>query len=556
MSDRTFPEQGPDRSAILFQMSSGRGGDIEKGRSASHADPSGDSPGKPAPPSKPDACRDFMEQMPFGVLTVRPDFAVDYLNGRFREMFGYEIEDIPDIRSWFEKFVHKPVLHNMLDQLFNARTPRTAGMHRETVIAVQARQGGRRLCQVHFVALADGRLLTTYEDVAERSRIESEIQYTKIDSVGILTSGLAIIMNGIVEGLQGLLETFQGQDSPAVKQLQAIEQEARSGRELLSRIQSFAGGRMKGAKPVDLNEILRKTSTIFANTRGGISVRRKLEDNLWAVEVDRIQLEKMLIHLYVYLQQMSPDSGEFHIEAGNALLFAPESTLYRVNPGRYVKVTLAGSAVTQEGQASRPRALRLSSLMNEIGPQDSLSITYAQCIVQGHDGVMTLSGVEGSTPVIQILLPASKARAVSAPARRDAHPSGGTILLVDDDEILIGVIREILETAGYRVLTACSGREAIEIYDAWEGDIDLVMLDMIMPGIGGAETFRALKKMDPRVSVIIISGYSLPDEVRELLAQGCRGFLQKPFLIPELFQKIRQVIRRDDGERGQTHERR
>jgi two-component system cell cycle sensor histidine kinase/response regulator CckA len=126
---------------------------------------------------------------------------------------------------------------------------------------------------------------------------------------------------------------------------------------------------------------------------------------------------------------------------------------------------------------------------------------------------------------------------------------------VDDDEILIGVIREILETAGYRVLTACSGREAIEIYDAWEGDIDLVMLDMIMPGIGGAETFRALKKMDPRVSVIIISGYSLPDEVRELLAQGCRGFLQKPFLIPELFQKIRQVIRRDEGERGQTHER-
>jgi two-component system cell cycle sensor histidine kinase/response regulator CckA len=522
MSDRTYPQQDPDRAA---------------------------------PPSKSDACRDFMEQMPFGVLTVRPDFTVDYLNGRFREMFGYEIQDIPDVRSWFEKFVYKPVSHNMLDQFFNARTPRTAGMHRETVIAVQSRQGGTRLCQVHFVALADGRLLTTYEDVAERSRIESDIQYTKIDSVGILTSGLALIMNEIVEGLQGLLETFQGQDSPAVKQLQAIEQEACSGRELLSRIQSFAGGRMKGAKPVDLNEILRKTSTIFANTRGGITVRRKLEDNLWAVEVDRIQLEKMLIHLYVYLQQMSPDSGEFHIEAGNALLFAPESTLYRVKPGRYVKVTLAGSAVTQEGQASRPRALRLSSLMNEIGPQDSLSITYAQCIVQGHDGVMTLDGVEGSTPVIQILLPASKARAVSAPARRDAHPSGGTILLVDDDEILIGVIREILETAGYRVLTACSGREAIEIYDAWEGDIDLVMLDMIMPGIGGAETFRALKKMDPRVSVIIISGYSLPDEVRELLAQGCRGFLQKPFLIPELFQKIRQVIRRDEGERGQTHER-
>jgi CheY-like chemotaxis protein len=129
------------------------------------------------------------------------------------------------------------------------------------------------------------------------------------------------------------------------------------------------------------------------------------------------------------------------------------------------------------------------------------------------------------------------------------------ILLVDDDEILMEVIREILETAGYQVLTDFNGREALEIYEAWKGDIDLVMLDMIMPGMGGADTFGALKEIDADVAVIIVSGYSLPDEVRELLAQGCKGFLQKPFLISELFQKIRQVIRRDEGERRQTHER-
>jgi len=550
MSVRYFPAHGKDDAERKAQMSESRECDSEKGHPIPEADPSGAHPGKTGPPSQSDACRDFMEQMPFGVLTVRSDFTVDYVNGKFGEMFGYEIQDIPDIRSWFEKFVHKPVSNNMLDQLFHARTPRAGGLHRETVIAVQTKRGGRRLCQVHFVALADGRLLTTYENVAERSRIESELQYTKIDSVSILTSGLALIMNGIVEGLQGLLEPSQEVDSPVVKQLQAIEQEARSGRELLLRIQSFAGGRRKESKPVDLNEILRKTSTIFAKTRGGITVRRKLEEKLWAVEVDRIQLEKMLIHLYIHLQQMSPKSSEFHIEAENACLFAPESTLYRVKPGRYVKVTLAANAAVP-GPAGRPRALRLSSLMNEIGLRDSLSITYAQCIVQSHDGVMTLSGDEGFPPVLHILLPASESLTPGATVRREAGSSGGTILLVDDDEVLIEVIREILETAGYQVLTAFSGREAIEIYEAWEGDIDLVMLDMIMPGMGGAETFRDLKRMDPHVSVIIVSGYSLPDDVRELLAQGCRGFLQKPFLIPELFQKVRQVIRRDEeGKRG------
>ena len=235
MSDRTYSQKDPDRAA---------------------------------PPSKSDACRDFMEQMPFGVLTVRSDLTVDYLNERFREMFGYEIQDIPDIHSWFEKFAYKPVSHKLLDQLFHARTPKADGMHRETIIAVQTKRGGRRLCQVHFVALADGRLLTTYENVAERSRIESDMQYTKIDSVGILTSGLALIMNGLLEGLQGLLDTFQGQDSPAVKQLQAVEQEARSGRELLLRIQSLAGGRLQEVKPVDLNEILRKTSIHIRQRQG------------------------------------------------------------------------------------------------------------------------------------------------------------------------------------------------------------------------------------------------------------------------------------------------
>jgi CheY-like chemotaxis protein/PAS domain-containing protein len=548
MSEKVIPVQEPDHAARRHQASGGRERNHAKGQSVPGADPSGDAAGMLYESSRPDSCRDFMEQMPFAVLIVRTDFTVDYLNGRFREMFGYEIQDIPDVRSWFDCFVHKPISHDMIDQFFDTRTPRTAGMHWETVIAVRTRQCGRRLCRVHFVALADGRLLTIYENFAERSRIESDMHYTRIDSVGILSSGLDLVMNGIVEGLQRLLERQQGQEPSVVRQIQGIEQEARSGRELLHRIQNFAGVPVKGAKPVDLNEILRKTSTVFANTRGGITVRRKLKDELWAVTVDRIQLEKMLIHLYIDLQQRSPDSGELHIDTDNACLFGPESTLYKVKPGRYVKVTLSAGATTQ-GQAGRPRALRLSSLMSDTDPLDNMSITYAQCIVQGHDGVMMVSDAGGGVPVIQLFLPACGAKTAPASARRDVSPSGGMILLVDDDAILIEVIREILETAGYRVLKACNGREALEIYEAWRGDIDLVMLDMIMPVMGGAEAFGELKKIDPDVPVIIISGYSLRDEVNELLAQGCKGFLQKPFLIPEMFKEIRRVTRRDEGKR-------
>ncbi len=551
MSEKSFPDQGPEHEAELERADVTEEHGSPKGPSASAAEGSADRAGAQARSSRPDACRDFMEQMPFAVLVARPDYTVDYLNGRFREMFGYDIRDIPDIRSWFEKFVNKPSSLNLFHQYFNSRPAKTTGfgMHSESVIAVQPRQGGRRLCQVHIVVLDDGRLLTTYEDVAERSLLESDMHYAKIDTVGILARGLGLIVNGVVEGLQGLLETSQGQDPALTRRIEAIEQEARSGRELLNRIQTFTGSKMKETRPVDMNEILRKTSTIFANTRGGVTVRRKLEEKIWAVEVDRIHLEKMLIHLYMYLQQKAPESGELLIEAENAVLYAPESTLYRIKAGRYIRVTLAAGAVAP-GRDIRPRALLLSSLMRDVDPQDGMSMTYAQCVVQSYGGVLMMNAEQDAPPLFRILLPASESGGASAPARQDALEQGGMILLVDDDEILLEVTREILETAGYRVLTATSGRQALELFEAWRDEIDLVMLDMIMPGMGGGETFRELKKIEPGVSVIIISGYSLPDEVRELLAQGCKGFLQKPVLVHEMFRKIREAIRGDEEATG------
>jgi two-component system cell cycle sensor histidine kinase/response regulator CckA len=494
--------------------------------------------------------RQIADQLPFGILILRSNFSVETFNATFANMFAYEFKTLPDIGPLFEKAVKKPLMRSMLDPISGKK--QTGGRF-ETVISIESKERGRRLCHIHVFPLTDGRLLTTCDDFTERRRIESEMQYSKVDSVSLLIGGLALIMDDIVKGIQGLSTATWGQEPPVSRQLQAVEEEARSGREFLLRIQTFNGGRTKEAKSADLNEIIRKTSTIFTNTRQGITVRRNLEERLWAVEADRIQLEKMLIHLYMYLQQASPDSGELQIETENMVLPGNASIAYRVNPGRYVRVTLAGQAMPK-GLPGRPKALRLSSLMNETGLRDSLGITFALCFIQSHGGVMTVGGLEESMPVMQILLPATGTPALETPARCAARSSGGTILLVDDDAVLIELNREILEAAGYRVLVACSGREALEVHEMWKGDIDLIMLDMIMPSMGGAETFRELKKRDPRVSVIIISGYSLPDEVCRLLEEGCRGFLQKPFQAPALLKKIRQVMGGQDGSGRESHD--
>ena len=122
-----------------------------------------------------------------------------------------------------------------------------------------------------------------------------------------------------------------------------------------------------------------------------------------------------------------------------------------------------------------------------------------------------------------------------------------TIMLVDDENIILDVNREILETLGFRVLTASTGQEALNVYEAHSGEIDLVILDMIMPDIGGAEIFAAIKGRNSGVRVILSSGYLHNDETAMLMKQGCDAFLQKPFRINDLLAKIREVLEKPDS---------
>ncbi|MFH1081631.1 MAG: response regulator [Pseudomonadota bacterium] len=123
-----------------------------------------------------------------------------------------------------------------------------------------------------------------------------------------------------------------------------------------------------------------------------------------------------------------------------------------------------------------------------------------------------------------------------------AVPGRETILLIDDEEIIIDVSHEILESLGYRVWTARTGQEAIDLYKSRKNEIDLVILDMIMPGMSGGDTFDRLKTINTEVKVILSTGYSLTGQAREIMARGCRGFIQKPYKIETLSQKVREVL--------------
>jgi len=165
-------------------------------------------------------------------------------------------------------------------------------------------------------------------------------------------------------------------------------------------------------------------------------------------------------------------------------------------------------------------------------------------IVMGHKGMINVYSEPGQGTTFNIYLPASEKSVVVETATSSAILKGtGMVLLVDDEAMVLEVNRDMLESLGYRVLAAGSGQEAIAVYMEKKEQIDLVILDMIMAGISGGETFDRLREINPDIRVLLSSGYSVNGQAQEILDRGCRGFLQKPFTLEGLSRKIKEVIR-------------
>jgi CheY-like chemotaxis protein len=180
----------------------------------------------------------------------------------------------------------------------------------------------------------------------------------------------------------------------------------------------------------------------------------------------------------------------------------------------------------------------------EIGRGTGLGLAMVYGIVRGHNGIITVTSKLSEGTKFDIYLPASSRQELENEIKTlQAIVKGNeTILLVDDEEVIIDVSKEVLKMLGYNVLIAHSGHEAITIYSGKKDEIDLVVQDMIMPGMSGVETFYALKNINPAVKVILSSGYVINQQVENIMEHGCRAFIQKPFRMEELSIKIRNVL--------------
>ena len=384
------------------------------------------------------------------------------------------------------------------------------------------------------------------------------LQSKKMEAIGTLAGGIAHDFNNLLMGIQGnvsLMLIDQNPHSPHYQHLRNVEQQVQRGAGLTGQLLGFAKGGKYQVQPTDLKRLIGNQSLMFGRTKKEIIIHEKFEKDLWVVAVDQGQIEQVILNLFVNAWQAMPGGGEIFVKTENVMLDDGHIKPLDLMPGEYVKISVTDTGVGID-EKDLERIFDPFFTTKAVGKGTGLGLASAYGIIENHGGIIDVHSKKGKGSTFNIYLPATGSGIAdeALQVERELKTGNETILLVDDEEIVIDVGEKMLITMGYRVLTAKSGKEAIEIVskgfggnNTEEGDKErhrpnLTILDMIMPGMGGGETFDRMKEIAPDLRVLLSSGYSIDGEATEILARGCDGFIQKPFNIQGLSLKIREVL--------------
>lgn len=392
------------------------------------------------------------------------------------------------------------------------------------------------------------------EEIEKNKTIQNELREKdkkllyaqKMEAVGTLAGGIAHDFNNLLMCVQGNISlVLLGLDSSHTHydKIRNIEEQVKSGVSLTRQLLNFAVQREQELSPVDLNEIISKTASMFARTRKEIAIEKQLDDDLGLVNADKGQIEQVLLNLYVNASQAMPGGGQLTLKTESVSLSVEDARLFFVEEGPYAKVSVSDTGVGMD-EKTRERIFDPFFTTKGMGRGYGLGLASVYGIVKGHRGFVDVQSQKGKGSTFLFYLP--KTTEVCAeqetPVKETILRGQETVLFVDDEQTIIEVMQDILEALGYRVLTANSGEEAVRIYDSMKGEIDLVILDVIMPGMGGMETFEAIKARNTDAKVILSSGYSVNHIAKEIMDRGCRAFIQKPFNIETISKKVRDVL--------------
>lgn len=504
--------------------------------------------------------RKIFENAPEGIFQITLEGRFVSVNVAMSQMLGYEtpeelIADVTDIKRQIYAVPedHDPWLRSVIES--NSVSSFEGEFFRKDHTKMWARVCARPLFHDDgSVIMIEG----TFEDITarkkaeeERARLEEQLRHAqKMEAVGRLAGGIAHDFNNLLQAILGyanLLIIKRGPGDPDRHELEIIEQTVRDGADLVARILTFSRNAETKARPIDLNEEIRKAYRLVRRTIPRmVEIKLLLSDNLRIIDADPVQVEQLLLNLAVNAHHAMPEGGQILIETSNVALSDDYlRTHLRVEPGHYVLLTFSDTGVGMPPDVLE-RIFDPFFTTKTNGEGTGLGLSMVHGIVSQYRGHIRCYSEPGRGASFKIYFPASDKESICDVAITRGMPAFGTetILMVDDDDRIREMGRQMIEMGGYKVLLARSGEEALQVYSSHKDGISLVILDLIMPGMGGNRCLEELLRMDPEVKVLIASGYSSNGLTHADKGRGARGFVSKPYDSKDILAAIRRVLDR------------
>lgn len=375
-----------------------------------------------------------------------------------------------------------------------------------------------------------------------------QIENESPDAVEALAGGIAHDFNNLLAAIKGraslMMNSIQPSD-PLYRHIKEIINCIDKGSEIANQLLGFAKVDEYYTTTMDVNRLVRRAVENVNLMGKRVVLDVELDVKPLMVEADQDKINQVINSILINAIQAMPRGGKLTVRTESAAILNGTADAYGIKSGFFVKITIADNGIGMDKETLEKIFTPFYSKDHEKYPErKGLGLTFAREIVQNHEGVIDVWSSPKKGSSFSIILPLKDVgNTLDIQTENETLALGNeSILMVDDEERILTVGREICKALGYSVVTCDSGKKAIKLYKKESEKINLVILDMIMPGMNGLETFLELKKINPEIKVLLSTGYSIDAKAQEMLKQGCKGYILKPYSVIDFSHKLREIL--------------
>ncbi|MFZ1977072.1 MAG: ATP-binding protein, partial [Bacteroidota bacterium] len=387
-------------------------------------------------------------------------------------------------------------------------------------------------------------------DITERKLYQSQLmQSQKVQSIGTLAGGIAHDFNnilGIILVFTSILEQSKGDEEKISKSTATIIQAVNRGAALVRQILTFARQTGVSMKPLRIPDLIRELVVMLKETFPAvIEFQTNVEMDIPIINADQSQMHQVLLNLCINARDAMPKGGIIGIEVKTVASERLVPQFSNAENCRYISISVSDTGTGMD-EETKNRIFDPFFTTKEQGKGTGLGLSVVYGVIQEHHGFISVESTVGQGTTFHIYLPMQQEEKKMQEAEKVktemAQGGSETILFVEDELLLREVVQSTLESIGYKVIIAANGQEAVDIYKKQFKNISLVLSDLGLPKLSGTDEFALLKKINPNVKVIFASGYISIETKSELLKQGAKGFILKPYNLNEVLQMVREVL--------------